>query len=55
MKVGYDPAYGARPLKRTIQKEVETTLARLMLQGKIRDGQTVRVGFDAKKGELTFS
>jgi ATP-dependent Clp protease ATP-binding subunit ClpB len=55
VKVGHDPAYGARPLKRTIQKEVETPLARLLLEGKVRDGQTVRVGYDGKKGELTFS
>ncbi len=54
VKVGYEPAYGARPLKRTIQKEVESPLARLLLQGAVRDGQTVRVGFDGKKGELTF-
>jgi ATP-dependent Clp protease ATP-binding subunit ClpB len=52
--VGYDPAYGARPLKRTIQKELETPLARLLLQGKITDGQTVHVGYDSKRGELTF-
>jgi ATP-dependent Clp protease ATP-binding subunit ClpB len=55
VKVGHDPAYGARPLKRTIQKEVETPLARLLLQGKITDGQTVHVGYDSKKGELKFS
>ncbi len=54
VKVGHEPAYGARPLKRTLQKEVETPLARLLLQGTVRDGQTVRVGYDGKKGELTF-
>jgi ATP-dependent Clp protease ATP-binding subunit ClpB len=52
--VGYDPAYGARPLKRTLQREVETPLGRLLLQGKVRDGQTVKVDFDSAKGELTF-
>ncbi len=41
--VGYDPQYGARPLKRAIQKEIETPLARLILQGEVRDGQTVEV------------
>ncbi|MBV8602169.1 MAG: AAA family ATPase, partial [Candidatus Eremiobacteraeota bacterium] len=55
VKVGYDPAYGARPLKRTIQKELETPLARKILAGEIRDGQTVSVGFDEKGGELTFA
>jgi ATP-dependent Clp protease ATP-binding subunit ClpB len=55
VKVGYEPSYGARPLKRTLQREVETPLARLLLEGKVRDGQAVRVGFDSKKGELTFA
>jgi len=41
--LGHEPAYGARPLKRTIQRELETPMARLLLEGKIRDGQTVRV------------
>ena len=53
VRVGYDPAYGARPLKRTIQKEVETALGRMLLQGKIRDGQTVLVDYQEDKG-LTF-
>jgi ATP-dependent Clp protease ATP-binding subunit ClpB len=49
---GYDPNYGARPLKRSIQREVETPLARKILAGEIRDGQMVRV--DATRGSLTF-
>jgi ATP-dependent Clp protease ATP-binding subunit ClpB len=40
---GYDPAYGARPLKRTIQKAVQDQLAELILSGEIRDGETVPV------------
>jgi ATP-dependent Clp protease ATP-binding subunit ClpB len=43
VKSGYDPAYGARPLKRAIQKEVETPLARKLIAGEIRDGQKVFV------------
>ncbi len=43
VKVGYDPTFGARPLKRAIQKEVETPLARRLVGGEIRDGQNVRV------------
>jgi ATP-dependent Clp protease ATP-binding subunit ClpB len=43
VKVGYDPAYGARPLKRAIQKEVETPLARKLVAGEVRDGQKVVV------------
>ena len=54
VKVGYEPTYGARPLKRAIQKEIETPLGRLILQGEARDGQTVRVEFDASKNELLF-
>jgi ATP-dependent Clp protease ATP-binding subunit ClpB len=54
VEVGYDPAYGARPLKRTIQKEVETALGRMLLEGKIRDGQTVSVDYDSNKGTLQF-
>lgn len=40
---GYDPAYGARPLKRVIQKSVQDPLAELLLAGKIHDGETVPV------------
>jgi ATP-dependent Clp protease ATP-binding subunit ClpB len=43
VKVGYDPAFGARPLKRAIQKEIETPLARKLVSGEIRDGQKVVV------------
>ena len=54
VKTGYDPVYGARPLKRAIQKELETPLGRKILAGDIREGQTVEVGFDDNRGELTF-
>jgi ATP-dependent Clp protease ATP-binding subunit ClpB len=52
IRVGYDPAYGARPLKRAIQKEVETPLARKIVAGEIHDGSKVRV--DEGKDGLTF-
>jgi ATP-dependent Clp protease ATP-binding subunit ClpB len=52
--VGYDPAYGARPLKRTIQKEIENPLSRLMLEGKVKDHCKVMVDFDKAKGVLKF-
>jgi ATP-dependent Clp protease ATP-binding subunit ClpB len=55
VKVGYDPHYGARPLKRTIQKELETPLGRKILSGEIQDGATVDVSFDQNRGELTFN
>jgi ATP-dependent Clp protease ATP-binding subunit ClpB len=51
VQIGYDPAFGARPLKRVIQKELETGLSKQILLGRVRDGQTVKVDFD---GELTF-
>jgi ATP-dependent Clp protease ATP-binding subunit ClpB len=55
VRVGYDPSYGARPLKRTLQREVETRMAKLILEGKVRDGQTVRVDYDPGRRELTFA
>jgi ATP-dependent Clp protease ATP-binding subunit ClpB len=54
VRTGYEPAYGARPLKRAIQREVETPLGRKILAGEVRDGDVVRVDTDADKGELTF-
>jgi len=50
---GYDPVYGARPLKRAIQKELETPIGRRLLAGQIKDGDKVLV--DWKDGEFTFS
>ncbi len=52
---GYDPSYGARPLKRAIQKKVETPLGRLLLKGTVRDGQTVRVDSKSPEGDLSFT
>jgi ATP-dependent Clp protease ATP-binding subunit ClpB len=49
---GYDPAYGARPLKRVIQKYVQDPLAEMVLAGKIRDGETVKIA--AGKDGLMF-
>ena len=43
---GYDPVYGARPLKRTIQKELQDPLARLILEGRILDGERIRIDVD---------
>ncbi|HKA12192.1 MAG TPA: ATP-dependent chaperone ClpB [Candidatus Dormibacteraeota bacterium] len=50
---GWDPVYGARPLKRTIQKLVQDQLAMRLLQGEFAEGDTVEV--DAVDGELTFA
>ena len=55
VSVGYDPSFGARPLKRTIQKEIETPLARMLLKGEIHDGAHVKVDFDSRTELLTFT
>ena len=47
-KVGYSETFGARPLKRVIQNEVETRIAKLMISGKVPEGSVVRVGADQK-------
>jgi ATP-dependent Clp protease ATP-binding subunit ClpB len=52
---GYDPNFGARPLKRIIQREVETPLARKLIAGAIRDGQLVKVELNPLRGELDFT
>jgi ATP-dependent Clp protease ATP-binding subunit ClpB len=55
VKVGYDPQYGARPIKRAVQRELETPLGRKILAGDVRDGQHVLVEYDENRGELTFA
>jgi ATP-dependent Clp protease ATP-binding subunit ClpB len=50
---GYDPVYGARPLKRTIQRELQDPLAMKILQGEFREGDTVIV--DVRDDELVFT
>ncbi|SLM91966.1 ATP-dependent chaperone ClpB [Brachybacterium nesterenkovii] len=47
---GFDPLYGARPLKRLVQKEIGDALARLVLRGEVHDGDTVRVDVDGGEG-----
>jgi ATP-dependent Clp protease ATP-binding subunit ClpB len=49
---GYDPVYGARPLKRAIQQELETPISRMIIAGELVEGQTVKV--ESKKGVLAF-
>jgi ATP-dependent Clp protease ATP-binding subunit ClpB len=50
--MGYDPAYGARPLRRVIQKQLTDRLALALLQGEIKEGDTVEV--DVRDGELAL-
>jgi ATP-dependent Clp protease ATP-binding subunit ClpB len=53
-KEGFDPAYGARPLKRVIQREIQDQLALKILEGKFKEGDTISADRDDKKGELVF-
>ena len=52
VEVGFDPAFGARPLKRVIQREIGDALALALLEGRYSEGDTVHVG--AEDGELTL-
>jgi ATP-dependent Clp protease ATP-binding subunit ClpB len=54
LEMGYDPSFGARPLKRTIQREIQNPLAKLLLEGKFAPGAKVAVGVNKKK-EFTFA
>ncbi|NJD63291.1 MAG: ATP-dependent chaperone ClpB [Deltaproteobacteria bacterium] len=48
--IGYDPTYGARPLRRAIQKHIQDPLAMKILQGEFREGDTIQVDSDGKSG-----
>jgi len=52
---GYDEKYGARPLRRTIQRLIEDELAELMLRGEFSDGGNIQIGLDKEKQQLTFT
>jgi ATP-dependent Clp protease ATP-binding subunit ClpB len=52
---GYDPQYGARPLKRALQREIETPLGKLLLKGEITDGSLVVASRDSGRGGLEFT
>ncbi len=52
-EAGFDPVYGARPLKRAIQQQIENPLAQKILQGEFAPGDRIRIG--VRDGELTFS
>ena len=51
--MGYDPTYGARPLRRVIQKQLTDRLALALLEGRLREGDAVRV--EAVDGELVLT
>lgn len=54
VRAGYDVTYGARPLKRAIQREIETPLARLLLRGEVREQSRLIVEINKETGELLF-
>jgi len=51
---GYDPTYGARPLKRVIQQRIENPLASKILSGEFADGDTIHIDVDKAKHDFTF-
>jgi len=55
MKEGYDPQYGARPMRRAVEKHIEDPLAEHLLRGDIKEGDTVKVIFDEEKQGLKFT
>ncbi len=52
---GFDPQFGARPLKRTIQKYIQDPLALLMLEGEVKEKGHIKVGYDEKQQGMTFT
>ena len=54
-QVGYDPVYGARPLKRALQMYVQNPLAMEVLQGTVHEGETIIADFDPEAGKLVFN
>ncbi|MBD5635802.1 MAG: ATP-dependent chaperone ClpB [Candidatus Eremiobacteraeota bacterium] len=55
VKVGFDPVYGARPIKRAVQRELETPLGRKILAGDVKEGDRVYADYDEARGILTFT
>ncbi len=55
MKEGFDPQYGARPMRRAVEKNIEDPLAEHLLRGDIREGDIVKVSFDDEHKRLKFS
>ncbi len=53
-KRGYVPEFGARPLRRTIERDIETPLSEQILSGKVKDGDKVLVDYNKEKSEFTF-
>ena len=54
VKHGYDPVYGARPLKRAIQRYIQDSLALKILEGEFKEGDTVNIDYDRSRNSLCF-
>jgi ATP-dependent Clp protease ATP-binding subunit ClpB len=54
VKHGYDPVYGARPLKRAIQRYIQDSLALKILEGEFKEGDTVSIDYDRTSNTLRF-
>ena len=54
-EVGYDPTYGARPLKRAIQQHVQDPLALDLLAGRFQRGDAITADVDAERGKIVFA
>jgi len=55
MKEGYDPQYGARPMRRAVEKHIEDPLAEHLLRGDVREGDSVKITFDPETKRLKFA
>lgn len=53
--VGFDPIYGARPLRRTVQRLVENPISTMLIQGKVQEGDTIIIDFDTQSNDFVFS
>jgi len=54
-EAGYDPVYGARPLKRAVQQQIENPLSKLILEGKFGPKDVIRVDVEHEHGALVFA
>ena len=55
MKEGYDPQYGARPMRRAVEKHIEDPLSEHLLRGDVREGDSVKVSYDEENKRLKFA
>jgi ATP-dependent Clp protease ATP-binding subunit ClpB len=53
--IGYDPAFGARPVRRALQHEVQNVLAKMLLEGDYAEGDRITIDYNAESDELRFS